>query len=64
MLSKFLLDPIEALLGRPLLETSISTARYLSARGFAGGLIAGSTFVLLPMPKIPVVVAVVALGLY
>lgn len=43
---------------------SIASARYSSTSGFSGGLTTGSIFVLLPMPKKPVVVTVVAIGLY
>ena len=64
MLMELDLDLIEALLDNPLFASSIATARYSSTRGFSGGLTAGSTFVLLPMPNNPVVVTVAAIGLY
>ena len=55
---------MEVLLDMSFAAPSIASARYSSTSGFSGGLTTGSTFVLLPMPKKPVVVTVVAIGLY
>lgn len=64
MLAEWVLVLTEALLDIPFFASSIATARYSSTSGFSGGLIVGSTFVLLPMPNNPVLVTVVAIGLY
>lgn len=55
---------IEAVIDNLLDSRSVASARYSSTRGFSGRLTTGSTFVLLPMPKRPGLVVVVANGLY